>query len=502
MLLERLAIVGTSWRDGGVDSLTRFTLPSEARAERLPELKRALGTEELVYLATCNRVEVALALDDVDEPVDADRLSRTVFAELAGLEPRPGEVERALRVWVGLDAVEHLFQVAAGLDSAQVGEREIQGQLRAAVAAAREIHLCGLAFEELFLAALRTARRAHRETLVGGGRLSLAEIGLDYVRQRLRHSPGAVALIGVSTMTRRCARALAANGVPMVVVNRTLHKAEALAAEVGARARSLGEFRASPDAVEAVISATSATQPVLDHGDLERLRACAPSGEPPLLVDMSVPPDFDPGTARAVGLARVGMAEITAVAETHREQRLQEAEPARAVVRAGVEQLRRRAELRELAPELARLDRHYRALALDSLEHLLSHDLSGLDASGREALRRGLVGLARRLAREPAAGLRALAEAHGAAAVATFLSGSAASLDTASTTSDVEKPAPRIRRILGKRTTAQEAPAAPARGGRNGGIGPWRTAARHRATARRRAPRSCSSARSVRCRAE
>jgi glutamyl-tRNA reductase len=423
--LENLAIVGASWRDGGVDSLTRFTLPAEVRRERLTELKRALRARELAYVATCNRVEAVVCLD---LPGDPETLRHTVFAELAGLEPGPGELERALRVWVGVDALEHLYEVAAGLDSAQVGEREIQGQLRAALAQAQELNLCGPELEEIFLDALRTARRAHRETLVGGGRLSLAEIGLDYVRERLRHNPGTVALIGVSTMTRRCARALSAAGVPMVVVNRTLHKAEGLAAELGARARALDDFRARPEAVEVVIAATSATQPVLDRRDLELLRACAPSGEPPLLVDMSVPPDIDPGTARAVGLARVGMAEITAVAETHRDQRLEEAAPARAVVRAGVEQLRRRAELRELAPELARLDHRYRTLALDSLERLLSRELEGLDASGREALRRAMLELARRLARVPAAGLRALAEEHGSAAVASFLSGSAGPL--------------------------------------------------------------------------
>jgi glutamyl-tRNA reductase len=416
--LARLAIVGTSWRDAGVESLTRFTLPIECRNERLPALARALGSAELVYVATCNRVEVVIALGEHGDPAV---LRRQVFSELAGLEARPDEVERTLRVWTGMAAVEHLFEVAAGLDSAQVGEREIQGQLRTAVAGARELGLCSAMLEEMFTAALRTARRAHRETHVGAGRLSLAEIGLDYVRQRLRRAPGAVALIGVSTMTRRCARALATAGVPVLVVNRTLDKAEQLAAEIGARACPLEDFRARPEPVEAVITATSATQPVLDRSDLERLGACAPSGEPPLLVDMAVPHDVDPGIARALGLARVGMAEITAVAETQRERRLHEAAPARAVIRAGVEQLRRRIGLRELAPELSRLEHRQRALASNSLDRLLAGELAGLGAAERDALHRTVFALARRLSRVQAAGLRALAEEHGTAAVRTFL---------------------------------------------------------------------------------
>jgi glutamyl-tRNA reductase len=417
--LRALAVVGTSWRDGGVESLTRFTLPVEERAARLPFLARSLDASELVYVATCNRVEVLVRARASGH--DAEALRHAFFADLAGLEPRPGEVERSLRVWTGTEAAEHLFEVAAGLDSAQVGEREIQGQVQAALAAARELALCGPLLDEVLTAALRAARRAHRETRVGAGRLSLAEIGLDYARERLRRTPGAVAVVGVSTMTRRCARALASAGVPVLVVNRTLEKARSLAAEIDARACELASFRRRPEPVEVVIAATSAMQPVLDRNDLERLRSCAPSGEPPLLVDMAVPHDVDPGTARAAGLARVGMAEITAAAEIHREERLREAEPAREILRAGVEQLRRRAGLRELAPELARLERRYRGLALESVERLLRDQLPELDETAREALRRQALGLARRLSRLPAAGLRAIAEEHGPDAVATFL---------------------------------------------------------------------------------
>ena len=87
---------------------------------------------------------------------------RPVFRALTGAEPLPGEAERTLRGWIGEGAVEHLFLVAAGFDSAQVGEREIQGQLREALATARAAGTCGVLLDRLVDEALRVAHQVHR----------------------------------------------------------------------------------------------------------------------------------------------------------------------------------------------------------------------------------------------------------------------------------------------------------------------------------------------------
>ncbi len=421
--LGALHVVGTSWRRVGIDALTRFTLPEEVRAERLAELVRDLGSSELVYVATCNRVEVAFREADrgAADPATAEQHRHLVFRALTGIEPRSGEVDRAFCSWLGDDAVEHVFLLAAGLDSAQVGERDVQGQLRHALAVAHEMGLGGPLLDEVFGEAIRQARLIHQRTRVGSGRLSLAEIGLDYLRARLRRTPGPVALVGVSTMTRRCALALVQEGVPVVIANRTLAKAEALAVEVGGVARSLDQLRHAPDPVEAILLATSSTQPVLDGADLERLAGCAPSGEAPLVVDMAVPPDIDPGTARALGMVRIGMAEITAEAEACRDQRLEEAAPARALVLEAVASLRRRRAERLLGPVIARLGERYQQTALDGLERLLQSELKGVSEAEREALRRFASMLGRRLAHLPTVGLKALAADAGAPAVTAFL---------------------------------------------------------------------------------
>ena len=417
--MEAIGLVGLSVRNHGSAELARFTLAREERAGRLPGLAAELGVVELVYLATCNRVEVVYRLDGSHDGRD---LRRAVFRALTGHEPEPGEAERTLRGWVGEGAVEHLFVVACGLDSSQLGEREIQGQLRDALAAARAAGTAGVLVDRLVDEALRVAHQAHRETHLGAGRTSLAELAADFLLERARRGRGAVALVGVSPMTERAAEALHREGLELVLVNRTPEHARELAGRVGgALVLSLDEFRRRPPAVEALLCATGSPEPVRDRACLERLAARAPSGEPPLIVDLAVPPDVEPEAARAAGLPRIGMDEINAAAEGLRRQRLEEAAAARELVDRALRELRQRLAERALAPVLASLSQRYRRTALEGVERLLAKEKLALDPAGREAIERWAETLARRFAHLPTVGLRGLATDQGLGAVRSFL---------------------------------------------------------------------------------
>lgn len=420
--MERLGLVGLTWRQGGTEALARFTLDEADRRDRLPELADALETSEIVYLATCNRVEIAF----VTEGADITSCRRRVFEVLTGAPAAPGEAERALRAYAGEGAVEHLFVVSAGLDSARPGETEIAGQIRQAYETSRSLALIGMRLELVFEQALRVAARVHETTAVAEGRTSLAEIAIDRLRERLRRTPGALATVGVSPMTERAAATLRDEIHQLVHVNRTRDRAEVLARTTGGVARALEEFVDTPDPVEAVLLATASPDPVLPRASLERLAARAPSGEPPLVVDMAVPPDVDPEDARAVGVERLGMEEIIAIAEENRRERLVDMADARTIVDEALVDIRRRIAERRVAPVLAALQRRYRRTALEGVERLFKRDLRGLGEDEREAIRRWAETLARRFAHIPTQGLRGLASDADGEAIDAFL----ASLDT------------------------------------------------------------------------
>jgi glutamyl-tRNA reductase len=415
--MDSVSILGLSLRDRDAAELGRFTIPRGERAEAVPRLAAALGVSELVYVATCNRVEIVARA-----PREEANLRRRLFETLTGSPPTTGEAEAWFRRWNGEDAAIHLFEVAAGLDSPQLGEREIQGQLRAALDVARAAGTSGLLVDSLVEEALRVARRVHARTQLGSGRVSLAEIAADLLLERVRRTPSPVALIGVTDITRRCAEALLREGAAIVVVNRTLARAEEAVAALGAgEAVGLDDFRLRPPRVEALLCSTGASEPVLDRAALERLAAHTASQEPPLVVDLAVPPDVDPEVARLVEVPRVGMDEIHDLARAQHAARSGEAAAARAVVEDALRGFRRRLAERALAPVIARINQRYRQTALEGVERLLAKQGVAIDAVGRESLERWAETLARRFAHFPTLGLRGLAAAQGMVAVQSFL---------------------------------------------------------------------------------
>lgn len=419
-VLEQLGMVGVSWRQGGTESLADFSLPADALADKLREFAARTHLAELGYLATCNRVELVFVRSE-DTPVRD--LRRAAFELLTGRAPVNGEAERRLRAWQGEGAAEHLFLIAAGLDSACIGEAEIVGQVRASQERALELGQCGASLGLVYEEALKIAARVRGETKLGEGRVSLAEIAVEMLRDRMARTPGRVALIGVSPMTERAAVSLAGAGVPFVVVNRSPDKAASLAARFGAEHMSLTNFRRGAAPVEAVLTATGAPQAVLDAGALERIAAKTPSAQPPLVIDMAVPPDADPAACDRLSIPRIGMDDIVRRAEANRAARLVEAGAAREQVDHALEQLHDRFTERYYGPLFGALQQRYRQTAHEGVQRLFRKELKDLSAEQRAAIETWSEVLARRFAHIPCLGLRGLLHDGPEGSFEAFLSG-------------------------------------------------------------------------------
>ena len=211
--METIGVVGANCRGVKSETLARLTIPKDERVDRLPELARRIGVSELVYIATCNRVEVVFRGDG--ETAMRDH-RRRVFAALAGREPRSGEAERTLHAWAGEGAAEHLFLVTSGLDSAQAGEREVRAQVREALLMAREAGVSGSLIDFVVTRALRVALRVHQKVPMPGQRVSLADIAVECITDRLHRTPGRVALIGVSPICSSPRYTVAPSGLELI----------------------------------------------------------------------------------------------------------------------------------------------------------------------------------------------------------------------------------------------------------------------------------------------
>jgi glutamyl-tRNA reductase len=403
--MHQIGVVGLSYRHAGMDDVARLSIARSDLEARLPALRSALGVSELLYLGTCNRVELLFATHD---GAPAGDLRGAALEQLTGRRPPPGQAARLLRAWAGESALEHVLLLSCGLDSAQAGEREIAAQLRAAWETARAAGTSGPMLDRLLGESLSMAARVQR--MQSGARApSLADLAAARVLEHLGSDPVTVALIGVSPMTRRCGLALHRAGVPLLIVNRTIAPAAELAASLAARAVPLEQFREQPEAVGALVLAAAGGEPILDGDSLRLLAGSCARSRAPLAIDFGVPPNLDPDDARRAGISRVGMSDLVREVQEQRVAELLRLAPVRAAIDERLARLREEMATREIGPRLAELRDSFERIAVDEVERALTMGLRGLTESQRDALRHVAARIASRLAHLPIAGLRAAA---------------------------------------------------------------------------------------------
>ncbi|WP_405980158.1 glutamyl-tRNA reductase [Streptomyces sp. NBC_00158] len=270
-----LLVVGLSHRSAPVSVLERASLSADAKVKLLHDTLAAEPAAEATVLATCNRIELYADVEKFHAGVA--ELS-TLLAQHSGVALE--ELTPYLYVHYEDRAVHHLFSVACGLDSMVVGEGQILGQIKDALALGQELHTAGRLINDLFQQALRVGKRAHSETGIDRAGQSLVTFGLEQLAVHLpvgEWAAGKRALvIGAGSMSSLAAATLARVGVAEVVVaNRTAERAERLAeilvasgTGVAARAVPMSAVAGELARVDVVVSCTGATGLVLTGDDV------------------------------------------------------------------------------------------------------------------------------------------------------------------------------------------------------------------------------------------
>ncbi|MFI6898620.1 glutamyl-tRNA reductase [Streptomyces sp. NPDC050256] len=266
-----LLVVGLSHRSAPVSVLERASLSADSQAKLLQDTLAAEPAVEAAVLATCNRIELYADVDKFHAGVA--ELS-TLLAQHSGVGL--DELTPYLYVHYEDRAVHHLFSVACGLDSMVVGEGQILGQIKDALALGQELHTAGRLLNDLFQQALRVGKRAHSETGIDRAGQSLVTFGLEQLadgRDPVAWAKGKRALvIGAGSMSSLAAATLARTGVAEIVVaNRTRARADRLveilnqAGGTGVAAHAVEMAAVSDELTRAdvVVSCTGATGLVL-----------------------------------------------------------------------------------------------------------------------------------------------------------------------------------------------------------------------------------------------
>ena len=289
------------------------------------------GVQECALLSTCNRTEVYARVEDGAEAAPARWL-----AGHHGLHFE--QIEGYLYLHHDADAVRHLYRVACGLDSLVLGEPQVLGQVKQAWMQAREGGTLGSSLDRLFQHSFAVAKRVRTDTAIGLHPVSVAYAGVRLAQQAFAALDQAtVMLVGAGDTIELAARHLAEHRVRrLLVANRTLSHAQALAERHQGYALSLSQLDAHLAEADVVISATAAREPVLRRTQVEaalRQRRHRPM----FLLDLAVPRDIEPAVGELGDVFLYTVDDLEQVIEENRRSRREAADQAETIIGLQVE---------------------------------------------------------------------------------------------------------------------------------------------------------------------
>jgi glutamyl-tRNA reductase len=396
-----VVVIGLNHRTASLDLLERMTVDGARLPKALHDLAGRAHLSEAVVLSTCNRTEVYAVAEKFHGGFHD---VRDFLAELAFLAPE--DFADHLYVHHDEEAVSHLFEVAAGLDSAVLGESEVLGQVGEAWDVARDEGTAGATLNLLFRHALEIGKRVRTDTGIARGITSVSQAAVALAQQELGSLDGSrVLVVGAGEMGEGMAVALAAGGVGEVLVaNRSAAPAEALAARVGGRAIDLFELTSHLSTVDVVLTSTGAQALIIEHADITRAMTDR-GGRPLLIIDIAVPRDVDPAASAIPGVTLLDMDDLRRFVEAGSANRRREASAARLLVESAVSRYAGETSAREAAPLITSLRDLAETVRVAELERIAGR-LAGLDGRQREAVEAATRAIVAKLLHEPTVRLK------------------------------------------------------------------------------------------------
>ena len=277
---------GISHKSASVDLRGQIAFAPEIVVQALQAALVSMEAEEIALLSTCNRTEIYLQGEVSDQQL------LNWLASSKGLELR--QLESCYYCHRDEDAIRHMMRVASGLDSLVLGEPQIFGQIKSAYAVGREAGTVSTYLNQAFQQAFSAAKRVRSETAIGQNPVSVAYASVSLAEQIFTDLNSAHALlIGAGETIELVARHLKEKNIGQITVaNRTLNRAQELAADFSAEAILLSDIPDVLHRADIVISSTASQLPILGKGAVEAALKRR-KHKPMFMVDIAVPRDIE-----------------------------------------------------------------------------------------------------------------------------------------------------------------------------------------------------------------
>ena len=404
---SNLIVIGVNHDSAPVAVRERVAFAPESVPEAISALIGTTHLNEAIILSTCNRTEIYGWVGDDDPAIQGGddviewlaRYHNVALDDLATCTYRN----------YGATALTHLVRVAAGLNSMVLGEPQIFGQIKSALAVSQECGGTGDFLSRLFQEAFRLAKRVRTDTAIGENPVSVAYAAVDLAGRIFSDMSSRTALLlGAGETIELVARHLNEAGLgKLIVANRTLKRAESLADQFGAEAILLADVTERLPSADIVISSTASQLPILGKGAVEEAIKKR-RYRPVLLIDLAVPRDIEPQVAALSDVYLYTVDDLRGVVEENVRLRSHEANKADKIIDEGVIEV----EATWLQRASSDVVRNYRESAMAIQQAELERAIKALEGGKdpQDVVTRLSRDLTNKLIHAPTAGLKQIAK--------------------------------------------------------------------------------------------
>ncbi len=352
--MKQLLLLGLNFKKAPISVRERFYVEGESVTDLLKTFQREPFIKEAVLLSTCNRTEVIVRISIAAKKAGRRTVDRIIdiFAEQAGIS-----LDTNFFYWHWeMAAIQHLFSVAAGIDSQIIGERQILGQVREAYRLACAAGTNGFLINKIFHAAFRVGKRARTETQIGKGAVSISLAAVQHGCAEFKDLTEKTALvIGAGNMARLLVDHLRSKEIGcLLIANRTAGKAAMLAEKSNGRMVDLedvkGPFFTHTDMVFVAVSGHA---PLLSADKF--LGHQRKNGKPLLVIDIAVPRGVHPNVGDLHNIRLINIDRLQQAVDTSRDLRLRAVPFVRDIIREESEKVLKWFRTLDVAPTIKEL---------------------------------------------------------------------------------------------------------------------------------------------------
>jgi glutamyl-tRNA reductase len=329
-----IVLIGLNHRTATVELRERVAFSVEQACEAADQLRSRGILEETLVLSTCNRSELyGVPRELATDSAGAVELFLAAFHQLP-----PAELNGSLYRHRDRSAVQHLFRVAAGLDSMLLGEAEILGQVREAYRIALDHGATGPVLNRMFQGALEVGKRVRSETEIGTRPVSVAFAGVKLAERIFgRLNNHRALIVGAGATSEQVVRHLCDRGIKQLhVLNRTAEHAVTLAAQFGGEVIPWENLAVALEWPDLIVTSVSSAEPILTRAAIERAMA-ARGNRALLMIDLGVPRNVAADASQLYNTYLYNVDDLTEIVEQNKKAREAEIPRAEAIIEEQIE---------------------------------------------------------------------------------------------------------------------------------------------------------------------